>query len=252
MILMETTKNPYIFLILLLLTGCTGEPSDSEVKMNKSNEESMESKQVAEVDKAIEYINDEHNIHVYGKLSEHGDRISEFVIRYNKGEVGPFQWDQSSLREPVIYLEDINQDNQDEIVFINILDHGTGIIVSEAHVITNNLIEVDVIPIQNIIKEKVQFSGRKVFLENSLIYESSKYGDLTAYYDDWIHYKVVDGKLIGGVRIGDGRTEQYAGYLVVEYAFREGKYNVNEISHIDDAKMLTEGKPLQLRIQKEN
>ena len=25
-----------------------------------------------------------------------------------------------------------------------------------------------------------------------------KYGDLKAYYDDWINYEVVDGKLIGG------------------------------------------------------
>ncbi|MHA2855502.1 hypothetical protein ACXZ7E_16015 [Paenibacillus lautus] len=154
------------------------------------------------------------------------------------------------MRDPIIYFEDINQDNQNEIVFINILDHGTGIILSEAHVISINSVKAIVEPIQDIIKENVTFSGRKVYLGDSLIYESSKYGDLKAYYDDWINYKVVDGKLIGGVRIGDGRTEQYAGYLEVEYAFCEGKYIAQEIRHIDDDKMQTEGTPLQFTKRK--
>lgn len=248
---MENNKYLFVLLILLILVGCNGETSKSEEIMNKGNGETIdESEQVAEESKTIEFINDDHDIHVYGKLSEHGDMISDFVIRNNKGEVGPFKWNQRSLRDPIIYFEDINQDNQNEIVFINILDHGTGIILSEAHVITINSTEAIVVPIQNIIKEKVRFSGKKVFLGDSLIYESSKYGDLKAYYDDWINYKVVDGKLIGGVRIGDGRAEQYAGYLEVEYGFSEGKYNVKEIRHIDDSKMQTEGTPLQFRVLK--
>lgn len=183
------------------------------MEKHPNQKNTFESEQVTEESKTIEFINDDHDIYVYGRLSERGDKISNFVIRYNKGEVGQFQWIQSSLRDPIIYIEDINQDNQNEIVFINILDHGTGIILSEAHVISINSVEAIVEPIQDIIKENVTFSGRKVYLGDSLIYESSKYGDLKAYYDDWINYEVVDGKLIGGVRIGDGRTEQYAGYL---------------------------------------
>lgn len=233
---MENNRYLFALIILLILVGCNRETSD-------------ESEQVAEVSKTIEFINDDHDIHVYGKLSEHDDMISDFVIRNNKGEVGPFKWNQRSRRDPIIYYEDINQDHQNEIVFINILDHGTGIILSEAHVISNST-EAIVVPIQNIIKEKVRFSGKKVFVGDSLIYESSKYGDLKAYYDDWINYEVVDGKLIGGVRIGDGRTEPYAGYLEVEYGFQEGKYNMKEIRHIDDSKMQTEGTPLQFRILK--
>lgn len=205
---------------------------------------------MVEVSKTIEFINEDHDIHITGKLSEHGDKISDFIIRSNEGEVGPFRWNQSSLRDPIIYYEDINQDNQNEIVFINIFDHGTGIILSEAHVIAINSTEVIVEPIQEIIKENIRFSGKQVYLEDRLIYETSKYGDLKAYYDDWINYKVVNGKLIGDLRIGDGRTEQYAGYLEVEYAFYEGKYVVKEIRHIEDDEMQTEGLPLPLTIRK--
>lgn len=247
---MGNNKFLFVLLILLILVGCNRETSKSEKIMNNGNGEKFESEQVTEESKTIEFINDDHDIYVYGRLSEHGDKISDFVIRYNKGEVGPFQWIQSSLRDPIIYIEDINQDNQNEFVFINILDHGTGIILSEAHVVSINSVEAIVEPIQDIIKENVTFSGRKVYLGDSLIYESSKYGDLKAYYDDWINYKVVDGKLIGGVRIGDGRTEQYAGYLEVEYAFRERKYIAQEIRHIDDDKMQTEGTPLQFTKRK--
>ena len=204
---------------------------------------------MTEESKTIEFINDDHDIYVYGRLSERGDKISNFVIRYNKGEVGQFQWIQSSLRDPIIYIEDINQDNQNEIVFINILDHGTGIILSEAHVISINSVEAIVEPIQDIIKENVTFSGRKVYLGDSLIYESSKYGDLKAYYDDWINYEVVDGKLIG-VRIGDGRTEQYAGYLEVEYAFREGNILHKKLDTLMTTRCKTEGTPLQFTKRK--
>lgn len=233
---MRNLKYLFILSILLILAACSGE--------------TLESEPVAEESKTIEFINDDHDVHVYGRLSAHGDKISDFVIKHNKKEVGPFQWNQSSLRDPIIYYEDINHDNQNDIVFINILDHGTGIILSEAHVISMNSTDTIVVPVQDIIKEKVRFSGRKVFLGDRLIYESTIYGDLKAYYDDWINYKVVDGKLIGGVRIGDGRTEQYAGYLEVEYAYREGKYIAQQIRHIDDGKMQTEGTPLQFTKRK--
>ena len=62
----------------------------------------FESEQVTE-EKTIEFINDDHDIYVYGRLSERGDKISNFVIRYNKGEVIEFQWIKSSLRDPIIY-----------------------------------------------------------------------------------------------------------------------------------------------------
>lgn len=247
---MENIKNPFIFLMLLILVGCNRETARSEKIVNESNEGITVSEQVVEESKTIEFINEENNIHVYGKLSEHGDKISGFVINFNRGEVGPFQWDQSPLREPRIYFEDINQDDQKEIVFINIYDHGTGSILSEAHVITSNLTESSVVPIQDIIKEKVRFAGRKVYIGDNLIYKSLMYGDLKAHFDDWLNYKIVNGKLIGSVRIGDGRAEQYAGYLEVEYAFYGGKYNVKEIRHVGKDKMQTEDTPLPLKIRK--
>ncbi|MCR2805190.1 hypothetical protein [Paenibacillus soyae] len=224
-----------LFLVGFMIAGYSGSPSIMAVEDSEAGAR-------------IEYINEPFDIRVSGRLSEQGDRISEFTIERNGRKAGPYAWEQSSLREPVIYDADIDQDGLGETVVVTIHDHGTGIVLSEAHVLDNQLEELKVRPVQEIINESVIFSGKKVYVGEKVLYEASQYGDLKPYYEDWIHYKVADGKLIGSVRIGDGRAEQYAGYLEVEYEEADGQYIAGRIRHVSDGDMDTEGTPLSVDV----
>lgn len=192
---------------------------------------------------SISYVNQEHKLRITGEMKS--GMISDFMIRFGGKEAGPFTWSQSQLREPLVYLEDISGDGEPELILVTIYDHGTGIILSDAHVMSKDLAEAVVEPAQDIIQEKVKFSGRNVYLENKLLYSAAEHGDLKPLLEDYQEYKVVNGKLIGCVRIGDGKAEQYAGYLEIEYAFSGGKYAAKEIRHVGDSE-LSHGSPLAM------
>lgn len=181
---------------------------------------------------SVTYVNQEHKLQITGEMKS--GMISDFMIRIGGKEAGPFAWNHSQLRDPNVYLEDISGDGEPELVLVTIYDHGTGIILSDAHVMEKDLAEAVVEPARDIIQKKMKFSGRNVYLGNKLLYSAAEHGDLKPLLEDYQEYKVVNGKLIGCVRIGDGKAEQYAGYLEVEYSFSGGKYVAKEIRHVGD------------------
>lgn len=205
-------------------------------------------------DNVIQFVNKQYGIIIRGIYSEHRDYISNFTVAFKGKQSEIFQWRNSSLRNPSLnprlYYKDITQDGQNEIVIVNIVDHGTGIIISEAHVLdSNTLKEIPVIPLKDIINQEVKFRGRQVYIEQKVIFEADRYGDIRALFEDWINYIVEGNKLIGAVRIGDGRFEQYAGYLEVGYRYKNGKFVGHQIKHVKDLDMHnTEGSSLQLKV----
>lgn len=103
--------------------------------------------------------------------------------------------------------------------FVNILDHGSGFIVTEPHVLNSETLEeIPVEPLADIVSRHVSFeyenSGNSVVLNGDQVMfsDQTEGRPIAAKFKDWLNYTVMEGKLTGAVQVGDGSASGLRGY----------------------------------------
>lgn len=253
-----------IFLLMLLLTACS-EESKTSMNENITDEPIVESpvttplptNEVNEpivdnsiTDDNIIWMNKELGFALEGKIAEDG-LINVTTIKWKNSEANFINWRNSAIREPSVFVHDLNQDQSDELIVVNILDHGSGFIVTEPHVLNSETSEEILIEsLVDIITEHVTFEFENsknsiVLSEDQVIFADETEGrQIEAKFDDWINYTVSNGKLIGSVQVGDGTASGIRGYLNVIYKYEDGRFIKDLIEFNEDSPVGAEPIPL--------
>ncbi len=202
------------------------------------------------IDEDIRWTNREHGFALEGKIAEDG-LLELTTVKWQNNVINSIFWRNSAMREPYVFVHDLNQDQMDELIVVNILDHGSGFIVTEPHVLNSETSEeIPIESLANIITKFVSFeyenSKNSVVLNGDQVIfsDETEGGKIEAKFNDWLNHTVLDGKLIGSVQVGDGTASGIRGYLNVTYKYETGRFTKDIIEFKEDLPVGAEPIPL--------
>ncbi|PAB60244.1 hypothetical protein [Anaeromicrobium sediminis] len=251
-------KKIFIFMLVFILSTLLADCNERVVPTNSNNisytklANFYDKNQETNTDfdptpKMIASIPEE-KIYLYA-LQEQDGWYKGMVLSIN-GVNKFFDWRNITFKSfmPKLHYLDLNNDNKKELVVILIHNKGTGIYVTEVHILnTKNLCEYKVKDALDIIKENVEtkiVSKKEVDIKiNDIIYNvkighiPQEHSAITPsevsefYYEDLINYSVRDNTL--NVVVGVEVKEQplaYLGFFIIDYYFKDGEFKANRIT----------------------
>ncbi|GIP15491.1 hypothetical protein J40TS1_11330 [Paenibacillus montaniterrae] len=225
--------------LMLTLTACSAAPDAAQTNDPANDPASAEAFD-GTTGQTKRWTNEELGLSLEGTMGEDG-LLQLVSVQWSSHQLNSINWRNSGIRDPYVYTADITGDQADELIVVNIVDHGTGIIVSECHVLNSQTgEEVPVESLEDIIAEHVSFvteaAKTTIVLEGdqSLYSDEAANGSIEAKFADWLNYTVADGKLIGSVQVSDGTSAGIRGYLNVTYTYKDGKLIKDTIEFSED------------------
>lgn len=215
--------------LIFAVTGC-GNNTPTQTKVSDSPPSAAESNAGAVSEGAIELAK-ANDVTIYANKPAEDAVFREITIQ-TKNRAKTFPWITSENRTyyPKAYEADINKDSQTELVLILTIDHGTGVLAQEVHVL--NVEDLSEVPVENPVEaaykqvpSKITAASDSVTVELEInkqkVEKKFKKSDAAIWFDRvgygaFTEYTYQDSKLLANVSVNVSPAET-AGTLVVEY-----------------------------------
>lgn len=172
-----------------------------------------------------------------GPLNDLGDVYDGVVLIYNNN-VKQYDWENvvNPTYYPIIYYEDVNNDNVKEIIINTTLAYGTGVNLNKLHILNSkNLNEYKIENIHDYIKQNVKVTINDIltvkingdiqqinvenFSNDTMLFEEAVFSNI-------IEYKIKDNKINALVPVQISATE-FLGSLIFEFDFIDNSFIIS-------------------------
>ncbi|WIV17224.1 hypothetical protein QPK24_12240 [Paenibacillus polygoni] len=228
----------FIFMLGVILSGCTNKAEESNSAVNTSEMEQSKSTSAKEVSNVKVGLNQNvtEGIAIYGTSEKETGYFSSIIVEIDS-ETKTFPW--RNITNPSFYPEllvsNIDEDKEDEIILILATEKGTSVRQSEIYVLNRDFTEIEVTdPLDKLadvikwgLKKKdntreytisIQGKGRTFKFNED---ESRSWSD-EPFTGNIVRYGLHDGYIIAEIPV-QVSAGHYIGNVIVRYGLVEGK-----------------------------